>query len=85
MAGKNRLIQAIRRQAYYKPMLDELARNGIEDYEIVPPTGRGHPMLVFEMNSTRARIPLPGSPTGFSAAIRYVPANIRQWIKEHGQ
>lgn len=82
MAGKARLINLIRRQAYYRPMLTTLADHRIVGWAIQPPTGKGHPMLVFNVGAHHIRVPLPGSPSGYSEAIFYIPAEIRRRIKQ---
>lgn len=77
---KSRLLNKLRKHAYYKPMLDALAESGIVDYEILAPTGRGHPILKFAAHGGTHRIPLPGTPMG-GAATMYVPAEIRRKVR----
>lgn len=79
--SRMRILSLIRWQDYYKPMLAALVECGIEDYEISPPKGRGHAILAFRVGHSEHRIPLPGTPTGFSEAIKYVPAEIRRRVK----
>jgi hypothetical protein len=75
---KLRLISVIRRQAYYRPMLAALTACGIDQFAIVPPKGRGHPILEMVINGQSHRLPIPGSPSGGSEASHYIPAEIRR-------
>jgi hypothetical protein len=77
---KNRLLNKLRTHDYYKPMLKALADCGIVDYEILKPTGVGHPILKFFAHGGVHRIPLPGTPRG-GAAIRYIPVEIRSRVR----
>jgi hypothetical protein len=74
-----RLLKKLRQNSYYKPLLRTLAELGIEEYRIAPPTGRGHPMLCFKHGGEH-RIPLPGSPAGWSNAQHYLRNEIRRRI-----
>lgn len=76
--SRMRILSLIRRQDYYKPMLATLAECGVEDFRILPPSGRGHAILAFKIGLAEHRVPLPGTPTGYSEATRYVPAEIRR-------
>ena len=75
-----RHLSIIRRQAYYKPLLRTLDEFGIVDYSIEPPTGRGHAMLVFSAAGGEHRIPLPGTPSGYSSAENYLRNEIRRRV-----
>ncbi len=77
---KSRLLNKLRKHAYYKPMLLTLAECGITDFEILPPTGRGHPILKFFAHGGEQRIPLPGTPVG-GAAVKYIPVQIRRKVR----
>lgn len=81
MSGKNRLLSVIRRQHYYKIMLKTLDELEIEDWEIVPPTGKGHPILTFTSFASKVRIPLPTTPQG-GLASKYIPVEIRRRVRE---
>jgi len=60
-------------------MLRALAEVGVRDFQILPPTGHGHPILTFDNGLTKVRIPLPCTPTGGSTL--YVPRVIRQSMR----
>lgn len=78
--SKSRLLNKLRKHAYYKPMLATLEECGIVDFEILAPTGRGHPILKFFAHGGEHRIPLPGTPVG-GAAVKYVPVEIRRKVR----
>ena len=80
--SRQRILSKLRKQAWFKPTMVLLDELGI-DFEIVPPTGRGHAMLKFEAAGGQHRIPLPGSPTGFSAAENYLAAEIKRRVRGH--
>lgn len=82
MGGKMRIVGLIRKQAYYRPMLETLAQFGVSDYTIEAPTGRGHPMLIIHFREHKIRIPLPSSPNSHSDAPRYIPSEIRRRLRE---
>lgn len=82
MSGKSRLMKTIRRQDYYRPMLACLTDLGIDDFEIVAPTGRGHPILRFDTDCVTIRIALPTTPGGGSEAKQYIPAEIRRAVRQ---
>lgn len=78
--SRQRIVSKLRKQAWFKPTMVLLDELGI-DFEIVPPTGRGHAMLKFEAAGGQHRIPLPGSPSGFSEAEHYLAAEIRRRLR----
>ncbi len=78
--SRSRFLRTIRRQDFYKPMLRALAQAGVSEFEILPPTGLGHPILTFENGLTKVRIPLPSTPSGGSTT--YVPRAIRQSMRK---
>lgn len=77
--SKLRLMRHLRRQDFYRPMLRALAEVGVRDFQILPPTGHGHPILTFDNGLTKVRIPLPSTPT--SGSTLYVPRAIRQSMR----
>lgn len=80
---RHRLINIIRRQQYYRPMLAALKECGISEFSILPPSGRGHPVLTFQGAKGAVRIPLPSSPGTFGrhGAAQYIPAEIRRRLR----
>lgn len=75
------LILCIRRQDYYRPMLRVLADLGVTRFDIVAPTGRGHPILTFNNGVHDVRIPLPSSPAG-GKARQYLTTEIRRAVRK---
>lgn len=75
---KHRLIAKLRTKSFFRPLIAELERLGIVDYDILAPTGRGHPILKFQAENGEHRIPLPGSPSGGSDAKHYLVNEIRR-------
>lgn len=77
--SRQRVVTKLRKQAYFKPIMNLLKDLGL-DFQIVPPRGRGHAMLIFEAAGGQHRIPLPGSPSGSSEAEHYLAAEIRRRV-----
>lgn len=80
--SRQRILSKLRKQAWFKPTMVLLDELGI-DFEIVPPTGRGHPMLKFEAAGGQHRVPLPGSPSGGSEAEHYIANEIKRRVRGH--
>lgn len=78
--SRQRILSKLRKQAWFKPTMTLLKDLGL-DFQIVPPRGRGHAMLKFEANGGEHRIPLPGSPSGFSEAEHYLATEIRRRVQ----
>ncbi len=51
-------------------MLRALDRAGVTEFQILPPTGLGHPILTFYNGLTRVHISLPGTPNGRRQHLR---------------
>lgn len=77
----NRLLRSLRRQDYFRPMLRTLAELGVEHFDILAPTGRGHPILTFHNGRHPVRIPLPSSPKG-GIARHYIACEIRRAVRK---
>lgn len=78
--SRQRILSKLRKQAWFKPTMSLLEDLGI-DFEILPPRGRGHPILKFEAAGGEHRIPLPGSPSGGSEAEHYLAAEIKRRVR----
>jgi hypothetical protein len=74
---KLRLMNLIRRQDYYRPMLRAIEDCG-GSFTIAP--GRGHAILMLHLGERAIRIALPTSPSTRSrhGAAQYIPAEIRR-------
>lgn len=79
--SRQRIMSKIRTQAYYEPMLITLEECGISEFEILPPTGRGHPILKFTHGGGEHRVPIPGSPSSTSKAGKYISNAIRRRVR----
>ena len=72
------LIKDVRTQHWFALVTQELNRLGLNDYEIAPPTGRGHPKLIVRHNGKVMTTPVPSSERG-SGDHKYLVARIRKF------
>jgi hypothetical protein len=76
---KFRLINALRKEPWFPLIMRELEAWGCDDWEILPPTGRGHPKMVIRFKGQVMKTPVPGSAHGHSDQ-KYLVARVRKFL-----
>lgn len=80
MSGKSRLMACLRRQHWYGLVVAALEEEGIDDFEFVPPKGRGHPKLIAKHDGRTLKTPVPSSERG-KGDHKYLVNRIRKFAQ----
>jgi len=76
----NRFNAGIRSQHWYGLVVRELNRLCISDWEVLPPTGKGHPKLVVRHNGKVMKTPVPSTERG-GGDHKYLVSRIRKFAE----
>ena len=79
MAGPNNLTKHARKSNWYRLVSREMERHPAASWDLLPPTGKGHPKLIVEHAGKTMKTPVPSSerPGG---CHKYLVARIRRFM-----
>ena len=75
-----KLINRLRTQHWYGLVSREFERLGITDWQVLKPTGRGHPKLVARINGRIFKTPVPSTERG-GGDHKYLVNRIRKFAE----